>query len=187
MGLTTSPDARLVFDGSDYLLVWSRADATDQGDVVALQVGRDGSPLTADPFVIAGTPWNEIEPSVASDGAGHVLVAYSRFDPSPTFGSTRVRARLVDLTNRSTDGGAAKPDARNDASADAPGGRGCNVAHANDVPGTWIASLAVAVLMVSRRRGRHPRGAAGAADGAPALGNAVELCRKAIERVAAGG
>jgi hypothetical protein len=121
---TSFSTAQLVFDGSDYLLVWDPRDGTGQSDVVGVRLTRDGSPMTTSPFVIAGTSWNETQPSVASDGAGHALVTYERFDPSSTFGSMRARARLVDLTSQPVlDGSTSQPvpDGSTDSSGETGG------------------------------------------------------------------
>jgi hypothetical protein len=139
--------AKVVFDGSDYLVVWDRWNADGQGDVVGLRVGRDGSPLTTDPFIIAGSPDTETQPSVASDGAGHALVAYARFDSAATFGSMRARARIVDLASPLTDAGASKAAPQAGASV----GGGCSMAPADGISEALIPCIAALVLLRRKR------------------------------------
>ncbi len=93
-GVQRTPAA--AWDGTDFIVAWCDFRAGPQGDVYATRVSTAGVVLDPGGFAVAAEPQDaEVDPSAASDGAGNVLVSYSRFDPSPVFGSTRARFRFV--------------------------------------------------------------------------------------------
>lgn len=81
----------VAFDGTGFLVTWQ----TKSGDLHATEVSPDGV-ITAPEFVIANEGTALQNPVAASDGAGHRLVLYDRFDPSVDYNVRRVRARVLD-------------------------------------------------------------------------------------------
>jgi len=77
-----------------------------------VRIDRDGNPLDASDLVLSAEPTSEGRAALAALSSERTLVAYSRLDPSPTFGSVRVRARLIE---QPADAG---PDGGDDEGAD---------------------------------------------------------------------
>jgi len=67
---------RVAFDGTNYLVVYQRAGATDH-DIVGTQVATNGSVLAGSPFVIDGSSNDDLAPQVAFDKM-NFLVVYQR-------------------------------------------------------------------------------------------------------------
>ncbi len=85
---------RLTFDGTDYVVA-SLVGTGAQSGVFARRLTRAGA--IVDPQAIplsVATPVVE-SAALASDGAGHTLVAFGGFDPDPMLLSTRARAAIL--------------------------------------------------------------------------------------------
>jgi hypothetical protein len=105
-----SPDVS--YDGSVYWLVWREMGARQSWDLHAVRIDRGGNPLDASDLVLSAEATSEGRAALAALSSERTLVAYSRLDPFPTFGSVRVRARLVE---QPADAG---PDGGDDEGAD---------------------------------------------------------------------
>jgi large repetitive protein len=81
----------VTFDGESFLVAWRTGGAEVFGARVSIDgvVSPEGGELLAAPDTAAERP------IVASDGAGHSLLVYDRYDPSPASRARRVRARVV--------------------------------------------------------------------------------------------
>lgn len=87
----TYPLPSVVFDGSDYVVSFSRLSPTTGGDVVQLHVSPTGSvsPL----LVVEGDGEDQTEVVLATGSPGRVLSAYRTYDPA--LGVPRVAVRVV--------------------------------------------------------------------------------------------
>jgi hypothetical protein len=90
-GDQTAPTA--AYDGTDAFVIWQNPAASI--DLYGGRVSAGGTALDGAGIPIALDPSNELKPSLASDGAGHLLVAYHRYDTAPTLGGLRVHARTI--------------------------------------------------------------------------------------------
>ncbi|MBK7861489.1 MAG: hypothetical protein IPJ65_23320 [Archangiaceae bacterium] len=88
--------AALTFDGRDYFAAWEDTRAQVRPDLYGTYLRPGPAAVTPGGFAISADPaWGEFAPGLGSDGAGRVLVAYERFDPSPSVRGTRVWTRLI--------------------------------------------------------------------------------------------
>src|SRR5262249_31146735 len=89
----------VAFDGQDCLVAWPvRAiPPVGNGSIYGTWVTEAGDILTPNGMLLVGQGGlvDYTTPALAGDGAGHLLLAYSRGDTSPTLGSYRVKARLI--------------------------------------------------------------------------------------------
>ena len=88
----------VVHDGTRFVVVWTDQRHDDQQDLYGGAVEVTGGKATvpkAGGFAISRATTRELDPALASDGAGHSLVVYARFDSSPAAGSQRVLGRLL--------------------------------------------------------------------------------------------
>lgn len=93
-----SRDARLVFDGQNYVVAaWKPnldfgVTRLRPADLAVLDPGQDGGGLPG-PFGDVITSFEA--PSLASDGRGATLITYSKYLAGPVFGSDRVFGRIL--------------------------------------------------------------------------------------------
>ncbi len=72
----------LAFDGTSLWLAYESDLPNGEHRVVARRFTRDRQAVEAAPFLLSGTDPGASVPHLASDGQGHVLVAYASHDPS---------------------------------------------------------------------------------------------------------
>lgn len=84
-----------VFDGQNYLVVWSDNRSRVRTDLIGSWVTPAGEVLDPAGVVISdvGT-WHDYA-TLAAAADGRLMVAYRRFDPDPPYGTYRARARLI--------------------------------------------------------------------------------------------
>ena len=83
----------VVHDGARFLASWEQ----DPGEIRGTWLS-DAGVLEARDLLLSDLPGREQVPRLASDGAGGVMLAYTRPLFTPAFGATRVRARLTSMT-----------------------------------------------------------------------------------------
>jgi MYXO-CTERM domain-containing protein len=89
----------VAWDGALYWSAWQDA-RFSTSDILGARLSTAGALLDANGFIISsGGPSSELAPKIARGPAGEMLVAYHRFAAEPTFGSARVRARIVKGTS----------------------------------------------------------------------------------------
>jgi hypothetical protein len=85
----------VTWDGHDYLVAWQDNANRDSYDVNGVYVDSTGT-LVGSSFPISALPVaSEIGPRLSTDGAGHVLAGYTRYDDAQPFASNRARGRIV--------------------------------------------------------------------------------------------
>jgi uncharacterized protein (TIGR03382 family) len=96
--LVVESDPAVVFDGDEYLIVWSHADE----EIRASWIAPGGTPTPA--LVVSAEPGAERHPAVAvAQGRGQALVIYDRVDPLVGDGTlARVRARTLTAVGLAT-------------------------------------------------------------------------------------
>src|SRR5262249_49852617 len=80
-------------DGLSYLVAWD--EAPYQNGIFAAYVTHTGSVLDPSGIPISTTPVMADGPKIASEGGGKSLIVYSRLDPQPPYGTSRVRGRFA--------------------------------------------------------------------------------------------
>ena len=80
-------------DGNLTLVTWQDANAAKEPQVRGTLVDATGKVLSATGFLVADR--YSRDPAVAAGAKHQFFVAYHRFDPSTTYGATRIRGRLV--------------------------------------------------------------------------------------------
>jgi hypothetical protein len=86
-------DPALAFDGSHFLIAWTD-ERNGREDVYAGRVTAGGVRVDGNGNAYAlGT--RDAAPALASDGAGHWLLAWQKFIHAPSFGATRTRAAVI--------------------------------------------------------------------------------------------
>jgi len=83
----------IAWDGRAYAAAWRRWTEA-KVELFTAWVSPDGVPVEAAAPVALPATVGEVV-SLAGDGTGRALLAYSRFDPDPRFNAWRVRARLA--------------------------------------------------------------------------------------------
>src|SRR3990172_2094154 len=82
-----APD--VAWDGEDFLVVWSARQLTGI-DLFAIRVGPYGDPVDGRPWPVSSSPGNQRRPSIAWDGASHLVVW-----EDDRAGPTKIYATLV--------------------------------------------------------------------------------------------
>jgi len=104
------PTTSVTFDGEAFLLAWE----TETHEMRGAQVTPAGEIVAPGDFLIAPADPTALHPVVISNGAGHRIAMYDRFDRSLTTFMRRVRARVLGASAPLPDAGvpdAAVPDA----------------------------------------------------------------------------
>lgn len=154
------------FDGSSFVLAWTRevsCGPPDPGRVRVARLGTDGVVLEGPdsfPDLASGS-----DLAFASNDAGRTVIAYDRFDPVPPFDARRVRVRTLEPAAAPLEIDPPlcpfPPPSETDAGSDADAGTsltpesdGCGCRASGDGGGLrtiWIAALAI---LARRRSGR---------------------------------
>lgn len=77
----------LAWDGTAYVVMWLAG-----AELRSARVSETGAILPITNATIAAPPTPPANPIIVSDGAGHLMALYDRFDPAPPFHTRRVRA-----------------------------------------------------------------------------------------------
>ena len=85
------PTTSVTYDGEAFLLAWQE----ESGELRAAQVTVGGEVVAPGAFSIAAAGLGAVHPVVVSNGAGHRIAMYDRYDASPTTLMRRVRARVI--------------------------------------------------------------------------------------------
>ena len=82
-------------DGADFVVAWMDSRNGDLEDLYGGRIGSLGQVRDPGGIALSRASTREQDPRLASDGAGHTLLVYSRYDDSASFGAQRVRGRMI--------------------------------------------------------------------------------------------
>ena len=85
----------VAWDGQAFFVAWQDTRNGTVPDIYGARVTSAGLPLDAGGFLVSGAAAPEQDVAIASPGPGSFLVVYDAFDPRPSYGINRVKARAV--------------------------------------------------------------------------------------------
>ncbi len=85
----------IVHDGARTWIAWQSIQLDGGVDILATRLDEAGATVPPGQMTLSGEAYDEGAPALAAGTRGRVLLAYNRYDPTPSRETSRTRARLL--------------------------------------------------------------------------------------------